>query len=262
LFIDIHAHILPGLDDGARTIEESIAMAQTAMRNGTEILVATPHIRTGSCEICKEDILSAVANINRELSQVGSELLVLPGAEYSLEPNLSKRLADGELLTINNMGRHIIIELPSMLIPENTEHILYEIQLQGVTPIIAHPERNHVLSKNPELLQAYSKRGVLSQVTSASVTGWFGREVRNTSLRFIRLGMVQFLASDAHTVTGRNPVLKPAYELVWRKWGQAYAQTLVYDNPYRIINGDNVEVGLLPRKQSIWNRINRIFDWG
>lgn len=262
LFIDIHAHILPGLDDGAKTIDESLAMVQTAMQNGTTILVATPHVSTGSFETSKEEILTAVANINKELSRVGCELLVLPGAEYSLEPSLPKRLADGELLTINNIGRHLMIELPSVFIPDNTEQILYEIQLQGVTPIIAHPERNYYLSRHPELLQIFLKRGVLSQITSASVTGWFGHQIRKTALKFIKLGLVHCLATDAHTVTGRNMVLKPAYELVRRKWGQDYAQILVYDNPCRIINGENVETGLVPRRQSIWKRLLSLLDWG
>jgi protein-tyrosine phosphatase len=263
LFIDIHTHILPGLDDGAQTIDDSLQMAQVAFNDGTTILVATPHVRTGTFDNRKDDILIAAADLNKELTAKGINLLVLPGAEYSLEPNLAKRLADGELLTINNMGRHLMIELPSLLIPDNTENILYEIQLQGVTPIIAHPERNYALSRNPGLLQSYVKRGILAQVTSTSITGWFGREVRKTALKFIGLGLVQCVASDGHAATGRAPVLAQAYKEIRHKWGQTCAQALAYDNPCRIINGETVETGSLPRKQTIWNRLRGTLegDW-
>lgn len=253
MFIDIHTHILPGLDDGAQTIDDSLQMAQVAFNDGTTILVATPHVRTVTFDNRKDDILIAAADLNKELTAKGIDLLVLPGAEYYLEPDLPQRLADGELLTINDAGRHLMIEFPSLLIPEHAERILYEIQLQGVTPIIAHPERNFAFSNNPELLQAYVRRGILAQVTSTSITGLFGPKVRKTALKFVQTGLVQIMASDGHTAGKRAPILGRACQEISRKWGMKYAHNLVAENPQRVINGQSVETGSVPHKQTVWN---------
>lgn len=261
LFIDLHTHMLPGLDDGAQTMEDALGMAKVAWHDGITTVVATPHMSAASPH-SKADLITRVDALNRELSEHGIGIAVLPGAEYAFEPDLPQRLAAGKLLTINDKGIHLLIEFPSLLIPENTEQTLFQIQLQGVTPVIAHPERNYTFSNYPNLLEGLIRRGMLAQVTSASLTGWFGSEVRNTALKFIKLGLIHCIASDGHTNTGRAPVLRQAYVLIRRKWGQEYAQTLVCDNPARIINGQTVETSSSPRRQSIWSRLSTEMNWG
>lgn len=235
--IDIHTHILPGLDDGARDLEQSLAMAEVASKDGVMLLVATPHVITGVFDNHKENILKQVLKLNEFLKDSGVNLPILPGAEYYLEPDLPKRLADGELLTLNNTGRYILVELPTTMVPEYTDNILYAMQLQGITPIIAHPERNLGLARKPELLLEWAERGILAQVTSGSITGWFGRRVKKRALKFLQTGAAQLIASDGHDARGRSPVLKLAFQELEHRWGNELARTLTYINPDLIING-------------------------
>lgn len=259
-FIDIHSHILPSLDDGSQSIGMSIEMARVALTDQIKIMVATPHIKTGRFEYSKRDILHRVDELNKHFRENDVELQVLPGAEYYLEPDLPQRLADGELLTINDTGRYLLIELPSIMVPEHTERTLYEIQLQGVTPIIAHPERNEVLATRPDILSAYSQRGLLAQVTSTSITGLFGRRVAKAANKMVADGTVQILASDAHTPHRRGPLMSEAFHAVERLWGTQYAQMLGCANPEHIISGRAVEIIRPQRKPTLSDTIQRSFQ--
>lgn len=259
-FIDIHSHILPGLDDGSQSISMSIEMARVALTDHIGTMVATPHIKTGRFDYSKRYILQRVDELNQHFKRNDVDLQVLPGAEYYLEPDLPQRLADGDLLTINNTGRYLLIELPSIMVPEHTERILYEIQLQGVIPIIAHPERNEVLAKRPDILSAYSKRGILAQVTSTSITGLFGRRVAKAANKMVADGSVQILASDAHTPNKRAPLISEAYHAVERLWGDQYARRLGWQNPKDVISGRAVEHVRPPRKTTLSDTIQRSFQ--
>jgi len=238
----------------------SIEMARVALTDHIIIMVATPHIKSGRFDYSKRYILQRVDELNQHFKRNDVGLQVLPGAEYYLEPNLPQRLADGELLTINNTGRYLLIEMPSIMVPEHTERTLYEIQLQGVIPIIAHPERNEVFAKRPEILSAYSQRGILAQVTSTSITGLFGRRVAKAANKMVADGSVQILASDAHTPNKRAPIMSEAYHAAERLWGAQYAQMLGCDNPRHIISGRGIEHVRSPRKSTLSDTIQRSFQ--
>jgi protein-tyrosine phosphatase len=139
--IDIHSHILPGLDDGSQSMEETLAMLKMAAADGITGVVATPHVNNSIYPNSKETIIAKVEEVNRLLQSEHIPISVFPGAEIRLEPDLPERMAKKELLTINNTGSYLLIELPAEFIPTYTEQSLYELQLQGVIPIIAHPER-------------------------------------------------------------------------------------------------------------------------
>jgi protein-tyrosine phosphatase len=250
--IDIHSHILYGVDDGAKDLGESLDMAGVAQNDGISIMVATPHVLPGNSSLSKREIVKRVEWLNIDLDKRRFDIIILPGAEYRLDPNLPQALARSELLTINNAKRYVLIELPSSLIPPNTESILYEIQLQGVTPIIAHPERNAYLSKHPEMLSTFTGRGILNQITSSSITGLFGQEVQKTALKIIGNGEAHLLASDGHSTTGRAPLLSKAFQLIERKWGHELAYALCYDNPFRIIEGKPVNALPAQEKPKGW----------
>jgi len=247
-FIDIHSHILPGLDDGSQSISMSMEMARVALNDHIGMMVATPHIKTGRFDYSKRYILQRVDELNQHFKRNDVDLQVLPGAEYYLEPDLPQRLADGELLTINNTGRYLLIELPSIMVPEHTERILYEIQLQGVIPIIAHPERNEVLAKRPDILSAYSQRGILAQVTSTSITGLFGRRAAKAANKMVADGSVQILASDAHTPNKRAPLISEACDYIESRWGTDHAYALAVNNPLKVLHGQDIRVIHSPPK--------------
>lgn len=252
--IDIHVHILPFMDDGSADMENSLAMAGIAWDDGISALVATPHVMAGAYDNSKADILLQVDKVNTMLKESGNPVKVLPGAEYYLEPDLPGQLARGEALTLNDSGRYLLVELPSALVPDYTGQVLYEIQLQGVIPIIAHPERNAGFMRNPQLLKSFVDKGVLAQVTSISVTGLFGRTVRQAALDFIENGLAHAIASDAHSVNGRAPVLYRAAAEIERLYGLDLAQALVMNNPRRIVDGLPLEAMPAVKKRGLWKR--------
>jgi len=252
--IDIHTHILPGLDDGAEDLDQALAMAEVAVKDGITILAATPHVISGVFDNRKSHILEAVKDLNQLLYNKNIPLQILLGAEYHLEPDLPHRLADGELLTINDSGRYLMVELPAMIVPDYTGRILYDMQLQGITPIIAHPERNIGFTREPELLQDFVARGILTQITAGSIIGMFGRPAKMNALRFLKEGIVHLIASDAHSDHGRPPILSLACIELERMGGADYAQTLTYENPRRIIKGLPVEPCIPPKKEALWTK--------
>lgn len=148
--IDIHVHILPELDDGARNLEDALEMAGQACADGISAVVATPHVVSGLYPNARETILEAVEHFSAIIEQRGIPLKIMPGAEYRLEPDLPDRLAGGELLTLNNSGRHLLVELPASHIPQYTDRVIYELLLQGVVTVIDHPERNAGFVKENE----------------------------------------------------------------------------------------------------------------
>jgi protein-tyrosine phosphatase len=248
--LDLHIHILPGFDDGARTMEDSLEMARVAADDGVSTIAATPHVMTGVYDTAKNDIVNAVKELNALLTEKQMPLSILPGAEYYLEPELSRYLAQGNLLTINNTGVYLLVELPSAFIPQYTADLLYELQLQGVTPIVAHPERNAGIISKPGLLYDLVERGILTQITSASITGMFGSTVRKTALRFVKDGIAHIIASDAHSPHGRSPVLSKAWTQIENHYGQQLANLLFIENPRQIIAGQPVETDLKPKTYS------------
>lgn len=238
--IDIHAHILPGIDDGAKTIEESLKMAQIAVTDGITKIIATPHVIAGLYENQKLDIIKLVSELNSRLKAENIPLEILPGAEYRLEPELPQKLQKGALLTLNDTGKYLLAELPDTFIPEYAENVLYQIQLQGIIPVIAHPERNSVLAQNPDRLKKLIDKGMKAQVTTGSITGNFGSRAQKAGLYFLRQGLIHTAASDAHSARGRTPRLKSCSIAVKERFGEQAEDLLFHENPQRIILGQEL----------------------
>jgi len=246
VLIDIHVHILPEIDDGAGSLDEAVEMSRCACGDGISAVVATPHVISGIYHPARETILTAVGRFNSVLRENDIPLEVLPGAEYRLEPDLPERLTRGELLTLNDSGRYLLVEMPSACVPRYAGRIFYELLLRGVTPVIAHPERNTMLVKEPSLLYDLVFRGALAQVTAGSLTGVFGSGAARTARLFLEHGCVHFLASDAHSAGGRAPVLSGALKKAGCFLSPEEAARLVSGNPRRAIRGESIETaGLL-----------------
>jgi protein-tyrosine phosphatase len=254
--IDIHSHILPGLDDGAISLEESLAMARCAAADGIRTMVATPHVITGLYPNSRETILEAVAKLQRTFLENEIELSILPGAEYYLEPDLPERMSRGELLTINDGGHYLLVELPAFFVAGYPAQVLYELQAQGVTPIIAHPERNAGFAAEPDLLHELVSHGALIQITAGSLAGLLGSAAEATARRLLKQGCVHFIASDAHSSRERAPVLTPAVREAVRLAGEEEAQSLVAGNPHRAVHGLSIYSGKIRNmdstKRGVW----------
>ncbi|MDT3766190.1 tyrosine-protein phosphatase [Priestia filamentosa] len=201
--IDIHSHILPSVDDGAVTLEDSTNMARLAVEEGITKIIATPHHQNGVFLNKKQDILKSVTDLNHVLRNENIPLEVLPGQETRIYGELLEDFEKGDILTLNYTN-YLFIELPSGYVPRYTEQLLFDLQLKGLTPIIVHPERNAGFMEDPGKLFNLVKKGTLTQITTSSLTGHFGKKIQKFSMQLIEASLAHFIASDAHNTSTRS----------------------------------------------------------
>jgi len=258
--IDIHTHILPGFDDGAQDFKDSLAMAEAAVKDGVNLLVATPRVGHSIHKVSKKEIFEQVKYLNQCLEYARVKLPVLPGALYPLAADLPRRMKAKQILTINDTGKYLLVELPSGPLPDNAAGILSELLQQGVTPILSCPERNQYLSKNPDSLGELARQGLVSQVTAASITGRLGRTARKNALTLIENGLVQLVASDGNLAEGRQPILYAAFLEIERRLGLEWARTLISNNPFQVIRGLPLRAVPAVSRKSLWHKLGKITD--
>jgi protein-tyrosine phosphatase len=255
--IDIHCHILPGIDDGARTLKDSIEMARSAVDQGIHTIVATPHHRNNQFVNYREDILKRIDELNCELKKMHIPVDILPGQETRIYGHLAEGLMSGEILPVNLDTPYILVELPTATVPKYTNKLLYDLQLDGYTPVIVHPERNSELLSKPDKLYELVKGGVLTQVTAASLVGKFGKKIRNFSHNIIQSNLTHFIASDAHNVHSRGFVMQEALQEV----EEFYGTDLVYsyqENAVKLVAGETI-VGDVPDRIQTKKKLFGIF---
>lgn len=234
MFFDIHCHILPGLDDGPKGLEDSLKMLDIARRDGIEMIVATPHAMDGIYNNSRHGINEAI----KEFSAHSKDIKILPGADIRLCFDLLTRMQNGDFPLINDRT-YFLLELPgsrALPVPQ-IEKMISLFRQQGLVPIITHPERNLFLSEHKSIVEMFLNAGALFQITAGSITGNFGTKARDSALRMIRNGHAHAVASDAHDHIHRPPLLSDAYKLVGDKFGAVEAKRLFRDNPFRIIMG-------------------------
>ncbi|MEH7225230.1 CpsB/CapC family capsule biosynthesis tyrosine phosphatase [Bacillus sp. JJ1566] len=240
--IDIHCHILPCLDDGAKDLDETIKMAEQAAKEGITQIIATPHYKKGEYENPKEKILQAVEVVNEELSRRNIPLTILPGQEPRIDGELLQDYNKGELLSLNNSEKYLFVEFPSGHVPRYAEQLLFDIQLNGMTPVIVHPERNSELIENPDLLYKFVKNGACTQITSSSVTGHFGKKIKKFTLHLVESNLTHFVASDAHNLSTRPFRMSQAYDELVKEFGVA-AQYFFVENAELLVEGKTIVKG-------------------
>ncbi len=226
--IDLHNHLLPGIDDGARKLDETLEFLRIARRDGVRTVVATPHMKPGVYDNTRETILERVSLVRE--AQKGDEaegVALLPGAEVYYTADLTARLRDGQLMTLGDGGRYLLLELPYQQVPIGVEETIFQLKLCQVTPLMAHPER----------VASSIRLGALTQVTGASITGQFGKKAQGFALRMLERNMIHVLASDSHDVSYRPPRLTGAVAAAAAVVGEEAAQRLVEDNPAAILAG-------------------------
>ncbi|MBP1154431.1 MULTISPECIES: CpsB/CapC family capsule biosynthesis tyrosine phosphatase [unclassified Paenibacillus] len=232
--IEMHTHILPGIDDGAKDEQEAILMAHAAVEEGISVIIATPHHANGRFINPGNEIKNRVHAFNMMLKQNRISLKVLPGQEVRIHQGLLEDLEQGNTILLSE-SNYLLLELPSSRIPSYTEEMIHELRVLGITPIIAHPERNAELAASPSILMRLLDRGALTQLTSHSVDGLFGRKLQKLSLEWCRQGMVHLISSDAHNVDGRPFGLSKAYSVISSQVNDTVMAELK-DNSERLIN--------------------------
>ncbi len=235
--IDIHAHILPSIDDGPETIEESIELCKVAANDGIKTIVATPHSKDGVYETKSAEILKAVDTLNSQLKENRIDIKILPGAEIHISEGLVESIKNGDVLTINNGGKFILFELPFVFIPPGTDKFIFNLKSNGIVPIIAHAERILAFQKKPELVDQLVKIGARVQVNAHGLTKRANPGERKCAEWLLKNRLVHFIASDVHSLNVRPPILSKAVENATRIIGEEEARALVCRNPELIING-------------------------
>jgi protein-tyrosine phosphatase len=231
--VDIHCHILPGLDDGAKSLEEALEMAEMAIADGIEYVVGTPHAN-GEFKFDP-----AVVRERRDQLQdkLGNRLNLGTGCDFHLSfENLSDIRKHPSKYSINQKS-YLLVEFADFAIPPNMDEVLHSLQLLGLSPIITHPERNGLIRGQPQRLQGWLRQGCYVQVTAQSLLGRWGEHTKRQVEEWLDQKMVHFFASDAHNTTQRPLRLSEAYDHVAERWGKLLAQSLFCDNPLAAFEG-------------------------
>jgi protein-tyrosine phosphatase len=231
--VDVHCHILPGLDDGPENIEVSLAMAESAIAEGITHVVATPH---SSNEYLFD--YPQVRALRAELQEkIGDRLILATGCDFHLShENLEALREDAPRYCINQRD-YLLVEFNEYSIPPAMDQTLHEIQLLGLRPVITHPERNAILRLQTERLAKWVRLGCFIQVTAGSLTGVFGPGAQKDAWRWMAGGLVHLVASDAHNMRGRPLKLQPAFNLVREQFGAEKAHALFVENPMAAFEG-------------------------
>jgi protein-tyrosine phosphatase len=234
--IDLHSHILPGLDDGARTIDESRDMARIASREGVTMITATPHVRD-DFPTTAEQMERAVDELNKDFAQEQIDVAVLHGGEIDLEWLNTMAEEEIERFSLAQTGRYLLVEVPLIGWPLYLDSRVFELRSANITPLLAHPERNREVQRNPAILDAATRAGALVQVTAASLDGRLGRRVKQACEHLLEFELVHVLATDAHAPAIRAAGLS---EAVAALRDEGLARYLTQEVPAAIIAGESI----------------------
>jgi protein-tyrosine phosphatase len=225
--IDIHHHLLFATDDGPKDIEGSVAQAEAAAADGITHIACTPHAND-TYEFCPERNEERLAAIHLRL---GDKVKLGLGCDFHLSfENIEDALKNPTKYTINH-GKYLLVEFAEFMIPENIGDTFYEFTVRGMRPIITHPERNPLLQRDYSRMADWMRTGCLVQVTAASLNGRFGKRAQHLVWEMLERNWVHFIATDAHNLAGRNPLMKPAFEAIAKRLGEDTAWRLCVENP-------------------------------
>lgn len=236
--IDLHCHLLPGVDDGARNLDDALLLARAAVDNGVQVAVLTPHIYPGVYDNRWSSLVPVFLKYQQALQATGIPLQVLLGGEVHVHPDAIELQAAKELPIIGGWEREplILMEFPDGNIPTGAETLCRMFADQGVRWLIAHPERNKAVMRDPTVIKPFLDAGCLLQLTAASVIGAFGQSAAQTSHWLLSRGMVHVVASDAHNLKYRPPRMAEARDHLARAFGLGTAHRLTEETPFRIVS--------------------------
>ncbi len=236
--IDLHSHVLAGVDDGPTDIEESVEMLRIAAKDGTRVIVATPHAWGPDHDTAREAAKTAHAALVLAAKEADIEIEIRLAAETWFRPDLPRLAREGRLATLCEGGaRYALIEFPMSHVPLDAEDVLFQVRLEGLTPVIAHPERNPSFWSAPERAVRMREQGAVLQVTAASLTGLFRAESKDAAKALAKAGAIDCLASDAHGRTRRPPGLSEAKRVLAKWMGEAAAERATVSVPAAILAG-------------------------
>ncbi len=239
--LDLHTHILPGVDDGARTLEDSLQMLRNAAASNVAAVVATPH-----CNVVpvwenydSEAFRERFLELRRLAAREQIPVQIIAGAEVRVSPDLPQLLRQKKIMTIN-AGRYVLTEFLPWTVPECFSDILAQLLQEGYIPLIAHPERYEAVCSEPELVTGWLNMGCHIQLTGGSLLGKFGPAAKKTSDFLLQRDMVACVASDAHGPRRRTNFLMDVYHHLSLQYSESYAEALLWETPLRICAGEKL----------------------
>ena len=259
--IDIHHHLLWGLDDGASSVETSLAMARMAAADGITHIVCSPHANA-QYDYLPETVSAQIAELQQLLDNEKIALKLGRGCDFHMSfDNIERAQQEPARYSINGLG-YLLVELPDYSLPTGLTEVFYQMQIVGLTPILTHPERNPTLQSDRSRLLDWLRGGLLIQVTAGSVVGRMGKRAEKMAHELLANRWVHFLATDAHNTTSRPPLMREAFEVVAQKYGPDYAHLLCTSNPLAAFMGKPMPPQLEPlhlyaeyKEKSWWQRI-------
>lgn len=247
-FVDIHCHLLPGIDDGAASWEVTLAMARQAVEDGIERVVVTPH-QLGNYSCNRGDAIRSLVRETQDfLKSHEVPLQIQPGADVRIEPEMIPGLESGEVLSLADLRRHVLLELPHELY-FSIDRVLEQLNGQAMVGILSHPERNQGILKMPEVIEPLVRRGCLMQITAASLVGTFGPQCKQMSEWLLEKGLVHFISTDAHSTRARRPNMSRAFDAAVEIVGEEIALDLCCRNPAAVAEGAEVQPLTRPVKK-------------
>lgn len=238
--IDIHCHLLAGVDDGPGTWDEVMEMVAQGMKDGIEGAVATSHIPDRLGPEVDRLYQAKFEELKERIEETGLAFQIFLGAEIFFQFGLEEQVGNLQTATFHGNGMYFLLELPLGFFPPQFDQVVFRLRARGLRPILAHPERYASLSRNLDRARDWVEQGVLLQINGGSLTGQFGRHVQRTARELVASGLVHFVGSDAHNITSRPLRLGEAREAVQDLLGEQGADLLFRINPERAIRGQEV----------------------
>ena len=232
--IDIHCHILPGVDDGAENLREALLMARTAHNSGTKTMIATPHFGYGEGRNSAQTIREHVNRLQQEIRKNGMDLTLLPGMELLCTGSLEKHLEQKDYIPLAD-SHYLLTEFYFDESAHQMDRMISAIAERGLCPVIAHPERYDAVQQDPVLVKTWAKQGYGIQINAGSLLGKLGIGAQRTAQWLVYHGYAHAVASDAHGMEVRTPQLDLAWEYLEDHFGEDCAQALLLDTPRRIL---------------------------
>ncbi len=259
--IDIHSHILPDIDDGAKSLDVSISMAKMYVENGYNKVIATPHYFDINQSKSPSDLLEAKSILDKALLNEGIDLKILLGNEVYFSDDTLSDIQKKNAFTLNNT-RYVLIEFPSTDIPNYTEDVIFSLQLKGYIPIISHPERNTRIMKSPNILYELVEKGVLAQLNIHSLTGLYGAKSMELSECLLKHNLIHFVATDSHSDGRRSPNVIKALKKLRKTVDSKLYDKIIYTYPEALINNEVIITDqplFIEKKESLKSKILSLF---
>lgn len=253
VMVDLHCHLLPGIDDGSKSMEISLRLAREATENGVTHALLTPHHMNGHYVNHKQDVIRRTKEFQEQINAHNIPLTVFPGQEVRINGQLLEALDKDDILFADTADKYMMLEFPDDDVPYYTNQMIFDLQQRGIIPVIVHPERNTKIMAEPNLIYQLLEKGCLSQITASSYVGTFGKKVENFSRQLIEAGQGYVFASDAHDLPGRKYEMQQAFNKLSKEFGDETTEQY-QQNAKLILNGKSVPLNEIfkIKKRHFW----------